>query len=91
VGGVAFAGTRGISKVEYTINDTAWNEATLDQPLSGLTWVRWRTLWTPGSEGAYRLRVRATDGSGKLQDTSAAASFPNGASGYHTIQVNVSH
>jgi len=91
VGGVAFAGTRGISKVEYTINDTAWNEATIDQPLSGLTWVRWRTVWTPGSEGAYRLRVRATDGSGKLQDPSAAASFPNGAGGYHTIQVNVSH
>ena len=91
VGGVAFAGTRGISKVEYTINDTTWNEATLDPPLSGLTWVRWRTLWTPGSEGAYRLRVRATDGSGKLQDSSGAPSFPSGASGYHTIQVNVSH
>ncbi len=91
VGGVAFAGTRGISKVEYTVNDTTWNEATLDQPLSGLTWVRWRTLWTPGSEGAYRLRVRATDGSGKLQDSNGAPSFPSGASGYHTIQVNVSH
>ena len=91
VGGVAFAGTRGISKVEYTINDTTWNEATLDQPLSGLTWVRWRTVWTPGSEGAYRLRVRATDGSGKLQDSNGAPSFPSGASGFHTIQVNVSH
>jgi Oxidoreductase molybdopterin binding domain len=91
VGGVAFAGTRGISKVEYTINDQTWNEATLDQPLSPLTWVRWRAVWTPGSEGAYRLRVRATDGSGKLQESNGAPSFPNGASGYHTIQVNVSH
>ena len=91
VGGVAFAGTRGISKVEYTVNDASWNEVTFDAPLSGLTWVRWRTSWTPGSEGAYRLRVRATDGSGRLQEASGAPSFPNGSSGYHTIQVNVSN
>ena len=90
VGGVAFAGTRGISKVEYSINDASWNEVTFDPPLSNLTWVRWQTVWTPGSEGAYRLRVRATDGTGAVQTDSGAPSFPSGASGYHTIQVNVS-
>ncbi len=90
VGGVAFAGTRGISKVEYTVNDAGWNEVTFDPPLSKLTWVRWQTTWTPSAEGAYRLRVRATDGSGSVQDSGGAPSFPNGASGWHTIQVNVS-
>lgn len=90
VGGVAFAGTRGISKVEYTVNDASWTEVTFDPPLSNLTWVRWQAVWTPPSEGAYTLRVRATDGTGKMQDSSSAASFPSGASGYHTIQVNVS-
>lgn len=90
VGGVAFAGTRGISKVEYTVNDTDWNEVTFDPPLSKLTWVRWQTTWTPTAEGAYRLRVRATDGTGAVQDSGGAPSFPNGASGWHTIQVNVS-
>ena len=90
VGGVAFAGTRGIAKVEYTTNDTTWNEAPFDQPLSELTWVLWHATWTPSSEGAYRLRVRATDGSGKVQDGQGSASYPSGASGYHTIQVSVS-
>ena len=90
VGGVAFAGTRGITKVEYTTNDTTWNEAPFDQPLSELTWVLWHATWTPSSEGAYRLRVRATDGSGKVQDGQGSASYPSGASGYHTIQVSVS-
>ena len=90
LGGVAFAGTRRITKVEYTLNDSAWNEVPFDPPLSPLTWVRWRTVWTPPSEGAYRLRVRATDGSGKVQDSGGAPSFPSGATGYHTIQVNVS-
>jgi hypothetical protein len=90
LGGVAFAGTRGISKVEYTINDASWIAAPVDQPLSALTWVLWRSTWTPTAEGAYRLRVRATDGSGKLQDGNGAPSYPSGASGYHTIQVSVS-
>jgi DMSO/TMAO reductase YedYZ molybdopterin-dependent catalytic subunit len=90
LGGVAFAGTRGISKVEYTIGDTTWNEAPFDQPLSELTWVLWRSTWTPASEGAYRLRVRATDGTGSVQSGQGSPSYPGGASGYHTIQVSVS-
>lgn len=90
LGGVAFAGTRGINKVEYTIGDTTWNAAPFDQPLSELTWVLWRSTWTPTTEGAYRLRVRATDGTGRGQSGQGSPSYPDGASGYHTIQVSVS-
>jgi DMSO/TMAO reductase YedYZ molybdopterin-dependent catalytic subunit len=91
VGGVAFAGTRGISKVEYSTNGGGtWSEASFDAPLSDLTWVIWRTTWTPASEGAYRLMVRATDGSGNVQSSVSAPSFPDGSTGYHTVQVNVS-
>jgi DMSO/TMAO reductase YedYZ molybdopterin-dependent catalytic subunit len=91
VGGVAFAGTRRISKVEYsTDGGSSWIDAPFDPPLSDLTWVVWRSSWTPRSEGAYRLIVRATDGSGSLQTPVATPSYPTGAAGYHTIQVNVS-
>ena len=91
IGGVAFAGTRGISKVEYTTNGgTGWDLAAFEPPLSPLTWVLWRATWTPGTEGAYRLMVRATDANGQAQDSRNAPSYPSGASGYHTIQVNVS-
>ncbi|HSS62642.1 MAG TPA: molybdopterin-dependent oxidoreductase, partial [Candidatus Limnocylindrales bacterium] len=91
VGGVAFAGKRGISKVEYTTDGgSSWIEAPFDPPLSNLTWVIWRASWTPAKEGAYRLMVRATDGSGAAQTRLATPSYPNGSSGYHTIQVNVS-
>jgi len=89
--GVAFAGTRGISKVEYSVDNGArWNEATFDAPLSPFTWVIWQASWTPSAEGSYTLKVRATDGAGMLQDKNEAGSFPSGASGYHTIQVSVS-
>ncbi len=91
VAGVAFAGLRGISKVEYTTDGgSTWSAAAFDPPLSKLTWVVWRGTWTPASHGAYTLKVRATDGSGSLQDPSSAPSYPSGSSGYHTIHVNVS-
>ncbi len=88
--GVAFSGTRGINKVEYsTDGGRSWSAADFKPPLSPLTWVLWSTVWTPGREGAYRLRVRATDKSGVTQDSKATASYPTGASGYHAIDINV--
>lgn len=91
IAGVAFAGTRGIRKVEYSTDGGAtWNAAPFGAPLSPFTWVLWKADWTPDREGAYRLMARATDGMGNPQDQRNAASYPSGASGYHTIQVDVS-
>jgi DMSO/TMAO reductase YedYZ molybdopterin-dependent catalytic subunit len=87
--GVAFAGSRGVSKVEYTTDGRTWSAADMRPPLGPLTWVLWSATWTPTSEGAYRLQVRATDGTGALQDSRATASYPNGAAGYHTIEISV--
>jgi hypothetical protein len=89
--GVAFAGTRGIGKVEFsTDGGTSWKAAPFGAPLSPFTWVIWKADWTPAHEGAYKVLVRATDGTGALQDPKNAASYPSGASGYHSIQVSVS-
>jgi DMSO/TMAO reductase YedYZ molybdopterin-dependent catalytic subunit len=90
--GVAFAGKRGISAVEYSVDGGhSWAAADLKSPLSELTWVTWTTSWTPAATGAYNLVIRARDGSGALQSGSARPSFPDGSSGYHAISVNVSH
>jgi DMSO/TMAO reductase YedYZ molybdopterin-dependent catalytic subunit len=88
--GVAFAGTRGISKVEYSTDGRTWKEASFKAPLSPLTWVLWQASWTPSAEGPYQLRVRAADGTGALQTATNAPSYPSGASGYHTIRVAIS-
>ena len=88
--GVAYAGTRGIGKVEYsTDRGSSWTPATLSTPLSSLTWVLWKATWTPDREGSYALQVRATDGTGAVQGSSSAASYPGGAGGFHTIRVDV--
>jgi hypothetical protein len=89
--GVAFAGTRGISKVEFSTDaGRTWSSAPFTPPLGPLTWVLWSVMWTPGGEGAYDLRVRATDSAGVVQTSQTAPSYPSGASGYHTVHVAVS-
>jgi DMSO/TMAO reductase YedYZ molybdopterin-dependent catalytic subunit len=88
--GVAFAGSRGISKVEYSTDaGKTWTEAPFQPPLSPLTWVLWQAEWTPAAEGAYTLQVRATDKMGALQTSANANSYTSGASGYHTVRIAV--
>jgi DMSO/TMAO reductase YedYZ molybdopterin-dependent catalytic subunit len=92
LGGVAFAGTRGIAKIEYsTDGGRTWIEAPFKAPLSPLTWVVWQADWTPSAEGAYQLGVRATDKTGALQSNETAPSYPSGASGYHTVRIAVAN
>ena len=89
--GVAFAGSRGISRVEYsTDGGRNWLTADLRAPLSTLTWVLWNGDWTPRQEGTYVLQVRTVDGTGASQEPAASASYPSGASGYHKIRIDIS-
>jgi len=88
-GGIAWAGKRGISKVEVKVDEGQWREADLiDPPLSPLTWVLWRYEWEY-SAGRYEISVRAYDGDGVLQELENRAPRPNGASGIHSISVNI--
>ncbi len=89
VGGIAWAGARGISKVEVQVDEGSWEEAELrDPPLSPLTWVQWRYSWQSDS-GRHTFRVRAYDDSGALQETQKATPHPNGATGIHSVVANI--
>ncbi|MBI5928116.1 MAG: molybdopterin-dependent oxidoreductase [Chloroflexi bacterium] len=80
VGGMAWAGPRGISKVEVQVDEGDWAEAELRQPLSDKTWVIWRYDW-PFNEGDHTFHVRCTEGDGTPQITSTEGTRPSGASG----------
>ena len=89
IGGIAWAGDRGIEKVEVQVDDGQWVEATLrTPPLSPLTWLQWRYDWS-ASPGSHRIRVRATDGTGQLQIEEEQGVRPDGATGYHYRQVRI--
>jgi len=88
--GVAFAGDRGISKVEVSTDKAnTWAPATLTPSLSSNSWVLWSFDWNPSAAGTYNVIVRATDGGGNLQTEAAADPFPSGATGWHYVAVNV--
>ena len=86
LGGIAYAGTRGITSVELKINDQEWIPAELIRQLSPLTWVLWITeLEIPPGEST--VTVRAIDGDGNIQTEESSASHPDGATGYHSITI----
>jgi DMSO/TMAO reductase YedYZ molybdopterin-dependent catalytic subunit len=87
IAGVAWAPDRGISKVEVSI-DGVWQDARLSKPISDATWVQWVAQWTT-TPGTHTLQVRATDGTGAVQDEGPTQPAPDGARGWHTVRVNV--
>jgi DMSO/TMAO reductase YedYZ molybdopterin-dependent catalytic subunit len=89
VAGVAWAQHRGISTVEIRVDGGPWQQATLAETASIDTWRQWSWRWEGGSVGRHQLQVRATDNTGAPQTEALADPFPDGATGYHTIDVNV--
>ncbi len=85
IGGVAFAGDRGISAVELSIAGGPWIVANLYPAKSGLTWRLWTFLWTPPASGSFKIVARAVDGAGTLQESTIESPFREGAKGYDSI------
>jgi DMSO/TMAO reductase YedYZ molybdopterin-dependent catalytic subunit len=90
VGGVAFAGDRGIASVEVTTDGgQTWQPATVKAGLSPYTWQLWRADLQV-DKSVRQIRVRATDGLGHPQTRQENPPFPAGATGYHQVTVAVS-
>jgi hypothetical protein len=84
IAGIAFAGDRGIGKVEVsTDGGETWEPAEIKPALSTYTWVLWHKRWTPARPGKHKVLVRATDGRGETQTSQYAPPGPSGSSGYH--------
>jgi Bacterial Ig domain len=88
VAGVAWATHRGVAGVEVQVDNGAWVTADLATADTPDTWRQWSYLW-PATKGQHTLAVRATDGTGTLQTPIVQDVIPNGATGYHTVQVAV--
>ncbi len=86
IAGVAWAQNRGVDRVEVRVDDGPWMEATLPEELAIDTWRQWHVEYdfTPG---AHTIAVRATDRTGTTQTSEIVPPRPDGATGYHTVQV----
>ena len=92
VSGIAFAGLRPVTRVEVSADDGGtWHQATLLPPIAteAQAWRFWQWAWRPPRAGRYTLIVRATDSTGETQTSTVGPGVPNGATGWHSVQVLV--
>jgi DMSO/TMAO reductase YedYZ molybdopterin-dependent catalytic subunit len=86
MGGIAFSGDRGISKVEVRVDGGPWTEAQLRSPLSETTWVIWRYDW-PFEEGSHTFEVRCAEADGTPQIEEERPNRPSGATGLDSYEI----
>ncbi|HEV2439556.1 MAG TPA: molybdopterin-dependent oxidoreductase [bacterium] len=87
LGGWAFAGRRGIAKVELSADGGAtWFPAVVKAALAENCWQLWAAEWAPPGPGDYALKVRAVDRTGATQ-RGRWQRLPDGAEGYHEVRI----
>lgn len=88
--GIAFAGARGIRSVEVSLdNGDTWQPCRLETPTRPHVWSLWSYRWKKPTTGKYAMFVRAIDGDGKLQTSERSRRYPDGATGYDGMMLNV--
>ncbi len=88
VAGVAWAQHRGIERVEVRVDRGPWHTARLAEQDTLDTWRQWTWEW-PATAGDHTLEVRATDRSGATQTGHRVGTMPDGATGWHSVVVDV--
>lgn len=90
IAGVAFAGARGIARVEVSADGgNTFSAAELEPALGPLTWVRWKLDWAPPGTGKFTIVARSTDKTGAQETQVRREPFPNGATGWDSVDVIV--
>ncbi|WP_082687421.1 molybdopterin-dependent oxidoreductase [Curtobacterium oceanosedimentum] len=87
VAGVAWQPHTGVKAVQVRFDDGEWQDAELADSVSADTWRQWVVRWTPDA-GSHTIRVRAVSADGQVQTSVERPPAPNGATGWHTVQVS---
>lgn len=88
--GYALGNLDGIRAVEISFDDgQSWRAAQIFSNPSPLVWTFWKYAWGDARPGTYRLRLRATDGQGRVEGYEPRHSFPGGATGQQVLKIHV--
>jgi len=89
--GWAITNDIGVAKVEVsTDGGETWSPCQIfSNPMQSQVWAFWRYEWANPSRGKHEIQVRATDANGQLQTSAHSTEWPDGATGYHTVTVEV--
>ncbi|TMR23138.1 oxidoreductase [Nonomuraea turkmeniaca] len=88
IAGVAWAQHTGIDAVEVRVDNGEWRQARLAEVPGPDTWRQWSLDWD-ATPGRHTIQVRATDAAGHTQTEQPAPPAPDGATGWHTLTVQV--
>ncbi|MFI7640882.1 molybdopterin-dependent oxidoreductase [Nonomuraea sp. NPDC049400] len=88
IAGVAWAQHIGVDAVEVRVDGGQWRQARLAEVPGPDTWRQWSIDWD-AAPGRHTIQVRATDAAGRTQTEQEAPPAPDGATGWHTITVQV--
>lgn len=89
VGGIAYAGLRGVAGVQVSIDGgDSWTDAEVEPAPNELSWVRWVARLDVAAD-AFDVRVRAIEPDGTVQTADRARPLPDGADGHHVLSVRV--
>ncbi|MEV4801166.1 molybdopterin-dependent oxidoreductase [Nonomuraea sp. NPDC049421] len=89
IAGVAWAQHTGVDAVEVRVDSGQWRVAKLAEVPGPDTWRQWSIDWD-ATPGEHAIQVRATDAAGRTQTVQLAPPAPDGATGWHTVTVQVS-
>jgi len=88
VAGIAWAQHRGIKTVEVRVDNGRWQSARLADEPSIDSWRQWVLPWQAAKGSPHDNRARYRHG-GVTQTQTQSPPPPDGATGWHTITVNV--
>lgn len=88
VAGVAWAPMVGVEAVEVQVDGGDWQAAELGPELGVAAWRQWHLPWEAES-GQHTLRARVVGGDGRTQTGQRSDPRPDGATGWHTVEVTV--
>ncbi|MBB2909991.1 DMSO/TMAO reductase YedYZ molybdopterin-dependent catalytic subunit [Streptosporangium becharense] len=89
IAGVAWAQHKGIDAVEVRVDRGPWRQARLAEAPTADTWRQWVIDDWEATPGTHTIEVRATDATGYTQVIDRTPIDPDGATGWHTVSVEV--
>ncbi len=88
IGGIAWAGDRGIVAVEVRVNEGEWAPAQIRTAINDRTWNIWRYDWL-FVPGMHTFEVRCVETGGVPQVVESAPVRPDGATGIHSVNIDL--
>ncbi|UIJ36563.1 hypothetical protein LVQ62_11400 [Allobranchiibius sp. GilTou73] len=85
MGGVAWAQRHGVVRVQVSLDEGPWKDATMGPDVNVDFWRRWVYIWNTTATGQHAVRARVVYVEDSLQSETRKDVFPNGSSGIVNI------